>query len=166
MARWDDSASLVLDRSLVRLAEIWNLRRDATQLAHLAVAGVFLVVVVTAAAWMIGLRVVSPGEVQGVAAAEAQPAPVISGLVPKQRIRPRPDVQPVALQGRHFLPDMTVTITMPDARMATYGAEALSNVSPTRLTLRAIFDMPGTYSLTFRTPTGTHSNEVTVAVTR
>jgi hypothetical protein len=166
MARWDDSASLVLDRSLVRLGELWNARKDATQLAHLAVAAVFLLVVLTAAAWMIGLRVVSPAEVQGVAAAEAQPAPVVSGLVPKQRIRPRPDVQPVALQGRHFLPDMTVTITMPDARMATYGAEALTNVSSTRLTLRAIFDIPGTYHLTFRTPTGTHSNEVTVAVAR
>jgi len=168
MPRLDDLVRSFLDRWLTTLGEAWasRVRMDRTQLAHLAVAGVFLLVVLASAAWTIGARLVPPADGQRVQAAEALPAPVLTGLAPRQRIRPRADVQPVALGGRHFLPDMTITITMPDARIATYGSEALSNVTPTTLTLRAIFDVPGTYRLAFRTSTGTHSNDVTVTVAR
>ena len=168
MARFDDSVRSYLDRWMTTLGEAGASRgrMDRTQLAHLAVAGVFLLVVLASAAWTIGARLVPPADGQRVEAAEALPAPVLTGLAPRQRLRPRADVQPVALSGRHFLPDMTVTITMPDGRIATYGSEALSNVTPTTLTLRAIFDLPGTYHLTFRTTTGTHSNGAAVAVAR
>ena len=139
---------------------------DRTRFAHLTVAGVFLLVVLVSAAWALGGRLVPPPDEPRVEAAEALPAPVLTGLAPKQRVRPRADVQPVALGGRHFLPDMTVTVTMPDARIATYGSEALTDVTPTTLTLRAIFDLPGTYHLTLRTSTGTHSNDAAVVVAR
>jgi hypothetical protein len=48
--------------------------------------------------------------------------------------------------------------------VATYGSHSITNVTPTGFTLRAIFDVPGTYRLVVRNPDGTRSNEITVPV--
>jgi hypothetical protein len=161
---------VLLDRGLARLGEAWTAagRLDRTDVGRLAVAGTLALIVILSAAWRIGAGLLAPVDDRGTveAAAADTPAPVVSGLAPKQRIRPRADVQPVEIRGRHFASGMTLTITMPDARIATYGPEALTNVKPASLTLRAIFDMPGTYHLAFRTRTGTRSNDVPVVVGR
>jgi hypothetical protein len=144
----------------------WLHEIDGSDRRRLAIATGLLVLVVVSAGWTMRALGAAFSEEPAVEAASAMPAPEVTGLAPKQRIRVRTDVQPVALQGKHLAPDMTVTISMPDARVATYGPEALSNVTSTGLTLRAIFDVPGTYHVVFRTTAGVTSNEGTIAVSR
>lgn len=173
MSHVEDRVRDILDRALAHLAEArFALQQmDRTDAGRVVLAGSLALIVLVSAAWRIGAHLLEPVDEQVTVEAAAEtpaeaPAPVVSGLAPKQRIRPRGDAQPVEIRGRHFLRDMSLTVTMPDARVATYGPEALSNVTPTKLTLRAIFDMPGTYHLVFRTPTGTRSNDTAVVVTR
>ena len=128
-----------------------------------AVATLIVVLVVLSAAWTMKSLTGSRGS-RAVEALAAMPAPVLTGLAPKQRLRTRTDTQPVALIGREFVDRMNVTISTPDDRMATYGSSSITNVTPTSFTLRAVFDVPGTYHLVVRTPDGTRSNEITVPV--
>jgi hypothetical protein len=129
-----------------------------------AVATVIVVAVVVSAAWtmksLTGARAPQAAE----ARPAAMPAPVLTGLAPKQRLRTRTDTQPVALTGSHLVDTMSVTISTPDDRMATYGSHSVSNVTATGFTLRAVFDVPGTYRVVVRNPDGTHSNEITLPV--
>lgn len=128
-----------------------------------AVATLIVVLVVLSATWTMKSLIGSRGS-RAVEAMAAMPAPVLTGLAPKQRVRTRTDTQPVALIGREFVDQMSVTISTPDDRVATYGSNSITNVTPTRFTLRAVFDVPGTYHLVVRNPDGTRSNEITVPV--
>jgi hypothetical protein len=123
-----------------------------------------VLVVVLSAAWTIRTRATARAGRLAAQAVATAPAPVVKGLAPNQKIRTRSDVQPVAINGQHFVDGMTVTISTPDAFVATYGSVSLSNVMPTRITLRALFDVPGTYDLVVRTPAGARSNAVTFVV--
>ena len=128
-----------------------------------AAATAIVVLLVLSASWMVktlsGARVPQAAE-----AMSAMPAPVLTGLAPKQRLRTRTDTQPVAFTGSHLIDQMSVTISTPDGRVATYGSHSITNVTPTGFTLRATFDVPGTYHLVVRNPDGTRSNEITVPV--
>lgn len=128
-----------------------------------AAATAIVVLMVLSATWMMktltGTRVPEAAE-----AMTAMPAPVLTGLAPKQRLRTRTDTQPVAFIGRELGDQMTVTIATPDDRLVTYGSHSMTNVTPTRFTLRAVFDVPGTYRIVVRNPDGTRSNEITVPV--
>jgi hypothetical protein len=96
----------------------------------------------------------------------ATPAPVIKGLVPNQTFRVGSDVQPIAIAGARFVENMSVTISTPHALVTTYGSDSLSDVTPTRVTIRALVDVPGAYDLVVRTPSGARSNAVTFVVGR
>ncbi len=130
-----------------------------------AIATIIVLAVVFSASWtmksLTGKRVA-----QGAEAMAAMPAPVLSGLAPKQKLRTRTDPQPVALTGRDLVEGMSSTISTPDGRMATYGSSSITNVRPTGFTLRAVFDIPGTYHIVVRSPDGTASNDITVAVSK
>jgi len=135
-----------------------------------AVVAVVVAVVLLSAAWTIRAKPWTRSESLVAAAAETTsattPAPVVQGLAPKQKLRTRTDEQPVAVTGRDFVDGMSVTISTPDGFVTTYGAESLTNVSPTRFTLRAVFNAPGSYQLVVRTPAGSRSNEVSFVVGR
>jgi hypothetical protein len=134
---------------------------DGLDLRRAAVAMSIVLVVVLSAAWTIRARASARAGRLAAQTAAAVPAPVIKGLIPAQKVRTREDVQPVAIAGQHFVDGMSVTISSPNGLVATYGSESLSNVAPARLTLRALFEVPGTYHLVVRTPAGARSNEVT-----
>jgi hypothetical protein len=139
---------------------------EPLNLRHAAIAFAVVAALVLSTAWTIRAK---PWARSGRLVAEAAavvPAPVVQGLVPRQKVRIRTDEQPVALAGQQFVEGMSVTISTPDGYMTTYGSESLSNVLPTRFTLRAVFSEPGTYHLVVRTPAGKRSNEVSFAVDR
>jgi hypothetical protein len=128
-----------------------------------ATATAIVVLVVLSATWTMKI-LTGARQPQAAEAMAAMPAPVLTGLAPKQRLRTRTDTQPVAFSGTHLVDQMSVTISAPDDRVATYGSHSITNVTPTGFTLRAIFDVPGTYHLVVRNPDGTRSNEITVPV--
>ncbi len=130
-----------------------------------ATATAIVVLVVVSATWT--MRILTGArEPQAAEAMTAMPAPVLTGLAPKQRLRTRTDTQPVAFAGSHLVAQMSVTISTPDSRMATYGSSSISNVTPTGFTLRAVFDVPGSYDLLVRNPDGTRSNEISIPVAK
>ncbi len=138
--------------------ESLNLRAAAIIVAVCAV-------VITSAAWTIRAK---PWLRHTVAAeaAVAAPAPVLTGLAPKTKIRAQDEEQAVPLTGRDLVQGLSVTISSPDGLVTTYGAESLGDVTDTRLTIRAVFEIPGTYHLVVRTPRGTRSNEISFFVDR
>ena len=110
-------------------ALLWQHRRT---LWRATAASAIVIVAIVSAAWT--MRALTGGRTTSVtstvAAAEV-PAPVLGGLAPKQKLRTRWDAQPIALNGTHLTDDMTVTISTPDGRVATYGSSSLSNVIST-----------------------------------
>ena len=141
---------------------------DSLNLRQAAIAVAIVAAVVLSAAWTIqvGPWARSSGVAVQAASPTPAPAPVIQGLAPKTTVRSRVDEQPIPVTGQQFVAGMSVTISTPDGYVTTYGSESLSNVSPTRFTLRAIFNVPGMYHLVVRTPAGTRSNEVSFSVDR
>jgi hypothetical protein len=166
--RWLDwRESMARLQQAVRSFDVRRLPNlDRLNLRHAAIALAIAAAVVLSATWTI--RAKPWGRSGGLVAqaAAATPAPVIQGLVPKQKLRVRTDEQPIAVTGQQFVEGMSVTISTPDGFVTTYGSVSLFNVSPTRFNLRAIVNVPGTYHLLVRTPDGRRSNEVSFVVDR
>ena len=146
-------------------------RTHAISVQHVGLLGVAALLIVLSAAWMLNPRAAASAERLSAglghptsAAAPAATAPMLTALPPKPRIIADTEAQPLPLKGHHFVAGMTATLSAPGALVATYGDVSLTGINETSLTLHAVLDTPGTYTLVLRSPAGKVSNEISFAV--
>jgi len=104
---------------------------------------------------------VSPAFVLNVGPTPTPTAPVIEKIVPEQVMK-LPEPQALRLQGLRFAPGLRAVVTDPTG--TDVMGPAVSNVTPTSLTLTVKFETAGTYSIVVINAAGAASNVATLAV--
>jgi hypothetical protein len=137
----------------------------------LITAGLFAAGVVTALQALAG-----PGHPREMASAAESAGPPAVAVAPSLAVAPLltavpprvldPDDSPiVALNGKHFEPGMTVTMSN-SLYVFTFGTRSINGLTATSLSFDARTLVEGTYELHVQNPSGLPSNSLTVVVRR
>ena len=91
--------------------------------------------------------------------------PVIDTVTPSTPGK-RPDPQILQVDGKRFMPGLTVNLIDPTGEVTNLRGNDIRDVTPNGFRVQVLLGMEGEYTLTVTNPTGEVSNAVSLTVTR
>jgi hypothetical protein len=97
--------------------------------------------------------------------ATAEAPPIIDAVTPSKTTA-RPDAQALRVDGRRFVPGLTVYVTDPTGQVVNVSGNDVADMTPSGFRVSVVLGMEGQYTLNVKNPDGELSNACSVTVTK